>query len=238
MAGIRTGSILAVVVIVLGTLGSGAPASAQPVLDCTAPSQPLNFPSYWAGPSFDGLEVSALIRDCGGVQGEPRSNSVSFLYGDCTPTGGGCPLPIEIQSWPDEERNKELYRQGPEEFQIAGRDTTVSGVPARSFEGGRRLEIYHPDATAVVFGDDPARVARFAEALHEAPRVLAELSAQGLDFDEDCLDLPKCEASRQGIVGLISILRSVLVPAALLGVGSAGLGLLLYRFRRSRQPAG
>lgn len=76
----------------------GSGASAQDVspsrLPCTSVNQELNFSNYWLGPSFEGLELTAVLRSCGGGG---RSNSIDYFYGDCTPQGGGCAVPLEIQ---------------------------------------------------------------------------------------------------------------------------------------------
>ncbi len=82
-----------------------SPTSQGPLpthLACTAPAQALTFPNYWAGASFDGLTVSGVVRTCDTPQSEERvrDNSVTYLYGDCTPGDDeGCAPPIKIQTW-------------------------------------------------------------------------------------------------------------------------------------------
>jgi hypothetical protein len=113
---------------------------------------------------------------------------VSFLYGDCTPGDDeGCAPPIEVQTWPAVERNKATLTAAPFESQVTGTDTTVSRMPATWYEDGSRLEIYRPDVTVLVFGDDPTRIDRFATALVEGPGVLTELAVYGIVFDNGCV---------------------------------------------------
>lgn len=174
------------------------PISSVVYLPCTSPQQGLNFPNYWAGRNFDGLIVSAVIRRCDPPRdGEQvRANYVSFLYGDCPAADDeGCAPPIEVQTWSSGERNKASLTAAPFESGVAGTDTFVLGVPATNYEGGKRLEIYHPDATVIVFGDDPARISRFATALVKGPSVLIELTVYGLEFDVACVnDIHYCVA--------------------------------------------
>jgi hypothetical protein len=160
-------------------------------LRCTAAARAQNFRHYWAGESFAGLTATAVIRRCDEPRAdEPlRANYVSYIYGDCTPAGDeGCAPPIEVQSWPAVERNRRMLTAAPAGPQDRGADTTVSGVPAAKFDHGTRIEIYHPGATIVVFGDDPVQVERFANALREGPEVLADLGRHGIAFDAACAD--------------------------------------------------
>ncbi|MGH9890960.1 MAG: hypothetical protein ACREA0_03035 [bacterium] len=157
-------------------------------LPCTSPQQDLNFPNYWAGPTLNGLPVTAVVRRCDlPTQGERgRANFVSYLYGECTPSDDqGCAVPIEIQTWPVQDRNKEMYSIGPRELQLPRTDTTFNGFPAMRTE--HRLEIFYPNVTIAVFGDDPSRIDPFAQALKKGPVVLAELSAYGIAFPDGCM---------------------------------------------------
>ncbi|MGH9893454.1 MAG: hypothetical protein ACREA0_15990 [bacterium] len=131
-----------------------------------------------------------------------RANYVSYLYGECIAGDDqGCAPPIEVQTWPASERNKATLTPAPFETQVSGTDTTVSGLPATWYEDGKRLEIYRPDATIVVFGDDSARIDRFAVALVQGPGVLDELSVYGIVFENGCLKVKNsyyCVAQPQG----------------------------------------
>ncbi len=162
---------LLVVLLTLGGCSSGG--SVQ--FACT--SFPNDLDPYWAGASFDGLDLSYAATRCDTPEGDGLEGPgpVSFSYGDCTPQGGTpCGPPIDIQSWPADAWRKPA---------LPGTDITVSGVPATSYEGGRRLEIYHPGVTVVIFADDAALADRFATALVKAPRDSAELVSLGLDLD-------------------------------------------------------
>ena len=159
---------------------------------CTAVDERLNFPAYWVGPSFDGLPLTSVLRNCGG----PRVNSVDYVYGTCDASRGGCSAPVDIQNWPPELRNRRMYSEGPGLFQIRGTDTFVDGVPAFRV-GGHQLEIYHPKVTVVIFANRD-RVDRIAAALVEGPKVLIKLARYGFVFNEGCLNGNYCEGKLPG----------------------------------------
>jgi hypothetical protein len=162
-------------------------------LPCTNVDQGLNFPSYWAGRSFEGLALTAVLRRCDLVRADEyvRANYVSYIYGNCIAGDDeGCAPPIEVQSWPSVERDKRSLTPTPVESGVPGTDTTVGGVPATKYEDGHRLEIYRADTTVLVFGDDPAQVDRIAAALVRGPSVLTELAQFGIVFDTTCVDNP------------------------------------------------
>ncbi len=81
----------------------GAPASAGQTGWTLEDARQFNeFPLYWLGESYDGLPLNRIIRhrfEPGpemrpGLRGE---NSVTFVYGDCTPVGdSGCPPPVQV----------------------------------------------------------------------------------------------------------------------------------------------
>ena len=98
---------------------------------------------------------------------------------------GGCAVPVEVQVWPAESRNREMYLTGPEEHRLASEDTTVEGVPATWYYG--HLEVYYPDVTVVVFAARD-RADLFARALVKAPSVLTDLASYGLRFRPGCVD--------------------------------------------------
>ena len=223
-------------------------------LQCT--SAPEGLDAYWAGPSFDGLDLSAALIPCDtpGDDSQPGVQPLTYIYGDCTPQGGGCAPPIDIQTWPSS-------RPKPPN----GVDTTVSGVPATRF-GPSHLEIYHPDVTVVIFGDDGAQVDRFAAALERAPGGSTALAASGVEFDRSAglgfLWFPVTLFAVALVVGRswLLILPFVVVPVLMIGlhngwwgngygdsiwllpflggiaIGTAavGLGLLLHRPLRAR----
>ena len=170
------------------------PSEVEPIANdavrCSSVSEPLEFRNFWAGSSFDGLPLTAVIRDCtvpDPAEGPFRANSVSYVYGTCDPELDGCAPPIVVQSWPSQDRNKNMYAAAEREGFLTGVDGSVGGVPATWYEGGSRLEIWHPDVTVVVFGYDSTQIERFALGLTQGPGVLTDLQAHGITFNPDCL---------------------------------------------------
>lgn len=107
------------------------------------------FPLYDAGDNVAGFPLTAVTRD-------PESEAVTFLYGDCIPPSngmggyeGGCPPPVQVQVWPACKRNPASYTQ--DMLSPIGDKQTVRGVPAATYEGGRRLEIQTGTSTVVIF---------------------------------------------------------------------------------------
>jgi hypothetical protein len=190
--------------IAAGSLAFGGGAVPQPPpgerLPCTAPDEPLNFSTYWAGPSFGELPLTAVLRSCRGA----RENSVDYIYGDCDASRGGCAAPLDIQNYPASVRPQSLYTAespeidfAPPSLPVKAEDRTVDGFPALRFPD--RLEIFRPDVTVVIFGRDPERV---AEALVEGPRVLTRISAHGLEFDEGCVSAKRgCQTIDENVLG-------------------------------------
>lgn len=116
-----------------------------------------NFPLYSAGDSVEGLPLVAMLKN-------PPAGDISFIYGDCKPTGEtGCAPPIEIQVWPACKRNPSLYDESTLPTKIER--TVVRGVPAISLEDGARLEIQTGISTVVIFGRGSDEVLRVAAAL-------------------------------------------------------------------------
>jgi hypothetical protein len=146
-------------------------------LDCTGDDERPNFQTYSLGESFEGLAVTARIRNC-----EPpkppwpyRANFVSHIYGDCelsetSGEGPHCAPPLEIQSWPLCERNPQRYLEGQQGSPLlsgaaAEEELTIRGVPAAIYDEGQVLEVYTGTTTVAIFGDDRAQVRRAAENL-------------------------------------------------------------------------
>ncbi len=183
---------------VAGTLGGGLLrteiAIAQPsdqnerqsrapgILRCTAVNEELNFPTYWVGPSFEGMELTYVDRFCHAAPSKrlAGSNRVNYSYGETGPAG------LAIQNYPPFARHKGLYTE--DFLGTQSQDTTVRGVPATRFEDGARLEIYHRDVTVVILGKGGDQVDRAAAALIRAPSVLIEVALYGLVFDARCVD--------------------------------------------------
>jgi hypothetical protein len=110
-----------------------------------------DFPIYSAGTSVEGQPLVAVLRRNNNAQ-----NYVSFVYGDCTPSGGmGCAPPAEVQVWPACVRNISLY---DEQFGPPFERTDVRGAPAFNFEHGHRLEVQTGESTIVIFGQTPELV--------------------------------------------------------------------------------
>jgi hypothetical protein len=128
------------------------PAVGPRRLPCTEVDELANFGLYALGARFEDLDLEAVIRTCN------RTNSVSYVYGECTPPGGegGCAPPVEIQVWPACERY-------PGRHGSRGRFGTRRGVPALETDAG--VELYSGDSSIIVFGDDPDRVDRAVAAL-------------------------------------------------------------------------
>ena len=65
------------------------------------------YPLYWAGDQYDGLPMSAILDSSIGHDGvRTGTDSVTFIYGSCTPQrpSGSCAPPISIQVWPEKLR--------------------------------------------------------------------------------------------------------------------------------------
>jgi len=126
------------------------------------------FKAYSLGTHFAGLPLSDVVRDCfappsGHIVG-PGPRNVTWtstaIYGTCTPEGaeGGCGPPLEVQSWPECDRNYAPY--GPPSDLKPRTSYRLSGsyrLPAVSLEHGlsNRIEMYEGRTTVVIFTDGP-----------------------------------------------------------------------------------
>jgi hypothetical protein len=153
------------------------------------------FTAYELGPSFQGLPRSGGGRDCyapghGHIVG-PYPHSVAWTsyvdYGTCTPEGfeGGCSDPLEIQSWPECDRN----------FNTDGRANSPKALPPRTsyrLSGSHKIptaallyglttqiEMFTGQTTIVIFSGGPSLALRAARALAHivAPRVSSRSAA-------------------------------------------------------------
>jgi hypothetical protein len=154
--------------------------AAGETLPCTSEDEPANFPVYSVGTGFEGLSLTTVDRRCEPPDPEElpflapesykRANWVSYIYGDCTvgifenDEEVGCSAPLVVQTWPACERNLSSYSLGPLGA-LPHEPLEISGVPAASFEGGLRVEVYTGTSTVVVFAQDPAQALRAAAAL-------------------------------------------------------------------------
>lgn len=130
------------------------------------------FDTYDAGPRFKHLERVHRGRNCENPQDNSapvRMNNRTSIYGDCVPIGndGGCPPPLEIQSWPACERNLALYAAYPSPDGEAApyQRTRIRGTEAAVFQEGERIEVYTGDATIVVMGESAGLTRAAANAL-------------------------------------------------------------------------
>jgi hypothetical protein len=155
---------LALTPAALASLGS-APAETAP---CRASHHLPAFTVYELGAEFAGLTRTSVERDCfapprGHVVG-PGPMDVTWtstaIYGTCTPEGseGGCGPPLEIESWPECDRDYAPY--GPASDLTARVSHRLSGsrrLPAASLEHGlsNRIELYAGATTVVVDTDGP-----------------------------------------------------------------------------------
>jgi len=94
------------------------------------------YPLLWLGDSFEGIPLTTIIRAL--AQDDPESmlptaqNSITFIYGDCTPPAeeGGCAPPLQIVVEPRCFNPPELYSyvaSGPQP--IRGGAAWLPGIP-------------------------------------------------------------------------------------------------------------
>jgi hypothetical protein len=125
------------------------------------------FALYNAGNDVAGLPLVAILR-----RNDPPTNWVSFIYGDCTPTGGaGCAPPAEVQIWPACRRNPAIFAKS---VGAPRAESTISirGVPAAFYEEGTRLEIQTGRSTVVIFGESRELISQVAAALRGVNRLV------------------------------------------------------------------
>jgi hypothetical protein len=120
-----------------------------------------DFDLYYLGESFERLRLERIIRiDAKPLPAEPiRRNDVTFIYGWCDAGEDGCLPPLQVQIWDACQRHLRLYDYLPEDR------LTLRGVPAATWEGGWRLELFTGRVTIVLFGQEPAQLRRAALAL-------------------------------------------------------------------------
>jgi hypothetical protein len=158
---------------VVSNVGDRPPRPRPHKLVCTPAEKPANFTVYSLGSRFAGLPLTAVLRTCGNPQPVPgdnpklpptyRSNSVSYVYGDCTPPPdeGGCAAPLELQVSPACERNVAQYEHRPEL-------TRRRGVPSAALDGS--IELYSADSTVVIFATDRSLRKRAVSAVQRVRR--------------------------------------------------------------------
>jgi hypothetical protein len=158
------------------------------------------FTAYSLGSTFDGLPLTSVERSCFAPArvrhlpghgrhrvGEPASLAwtSNATYGMCTPEAGSegtCDPPLELQSYPECDRNFSSYGGVVEPAgALRPRKSFVLGgsykIPTAAFEYGRfgaRLEMYTGQTTVVIFSygnPDPPSLAR--RAAHALARLIA-----------------------------------------------------------------
>jgi hypothetical protein len=179
----------------LASLGSSTSETAP----CLRRTHLPPYTAYDLGPTFAGLPRTFMSRECyapphGRIVGTHPS-SVAWTsfedYGTCTPEGfeGGCSDPLDIQSWPECDRNFSSYGTAePPSALPPSTSFRLSGsrkIPTAVFERGRtnRIEMYTGQTTIVIFANGPtdtlARRAAHALARIVTPKV-ASISATRL----------------------------------------------------------
>lgn len=173
-----TARLTALLGITITILVMGESANAQPrpnprdngLRGCPHSSAYVNFPYYWAGPSFEGKSVVARIRRCDRpYPGEGgRANFFSYIYGCEIELPGADCNPVEVQTWPGCERT--LSNDGYGDRSSYDR-IQVRGVPAAIDKFGfGELELYTGEVTVVIFANRRGQALRFARTLRSAPR--------------------------------------------------------------------
>lgn len=170
------GVTLSVAPLAHGSLASTAAGE----VPCLKARRLPTFTAYDLGAHFAGLALTTVSHNCFVPSGHlvgPGPRDLAWtstaIYGTCTPEGaeGGCGPPLEVQSWPECDRNYAPY--GPPGDLKPRTSYRLSGshrLPTASLEHGlsNRIEIYDGRTTVVVFTDGP-----------EGPR-LASLAAHAL----------------------------------------------------------
>lgn len=123
----------------------------------------------------------------------------SVVYGDCqAQSEQGCAPPLEIQSWPQCERNLASYGDSPTDEQLNAHEAVRLGaapnIPTQSFEDGTRIELYTGQTTIVVFADDPSLAQQAADAL-AGKATATNPSAHNLQAQAEDVH-PSCEHGR------------------------------------------
>jgi hypothetical protein len=162
-----------------GSLGS----TGSEVAPCLKARHLPGFTAYDLGDHFAGLPLSTVSRGCfapppGDLVG-PGPRDVTWTstatYGTCTPEGaeGGCGPPLEVQSWPECDRDYAPY--GPARDLEPRTSYRLSGshrLPTISLEHGlsNRIEMYEGRTTVVVFTDGPEGPRLASLAVHALAR--------------------------------------------------------------------
>lgn len=136
------------------------------------------FPVVWLGESFQGLNLTSILRD-DYLQEQPTGyepvpvNALSLVYGSCTASADtGCAPPLEIQIWP--KCLKPLSETDVPQADHPELDVTA-GLPSLHLVD--HIELATGSETVLVFGDSDALREAAAEALRYVGNPDATLAA-------------------------------------------------------------
>lgn len=155
---------------------------------------------YDLGAAFQGLQRSSPTVECMparsriAVDGPLRPVGYVYVtYGSCDYRLESCLDPLEIQTWPECARDPNSYtpERGPSRGQKPALNPSelvkISSdpeLPATSFEGGTRIELYGGGSTVVIFapnvtlGKEAARALAHEVFLHASPTTAARLDTE------------------------------------------------------------
>jgi hypothetical protein len=139
------------VLCALGVCGCGNTLQVQPiphnVLEGLVVSQ---FPVYWLGRSFQGMEVTEAVHD--------PSGSYSVQYGNCLQGGEGtCLPPLRVVTSPDNS-----FLPGGS---IARRKTSIRGVAALLEQSGKTVVLATAGVVVDVYATNPRTAAAAARTM-------------------------------------------------------------------------
>jgi hypothetical protein len=187
----RRGALLAVAagVLLAGLPAPGLGSPGSEAAPCLKRHRLPAYTVYTLGASFSGLARVSVARYCyapgtGRIVGtHPTAVAwyTNVTYGTCTPEGleGGCGPPLEIESWPECDRNFSSYGTAESPRALPPRASyALSGsrkIPTAQFERGlsNRIEMYTGRTTIVIFSDGPEGPALATRAAHALARLVA-----------------------------------------------------------------
>jgi hypothetical protein len=149
--------------------GGWKPTFNDEALPCTGDQRPVNFETFSAGPSLEGLPLTYTERRCGSSgSAATRANYLSYVYGDCEIVAGatGCQPPLEIQTWPACQRYLAKYSFRGEPLphrRLEKRDGAE--VVEFNFALDKRIEVYTKASTVVIFAVDRSLALKAVEML-------------------------------------------------------------------------
>jgi hypothetical protein len=144
--------------VALAGCGRGQPTRVASLELAAAQTFPY-YRVYWAGPSFEGRQVT-------GADGLDSYNAVvgdGVYYGECVQAkgilgGGRCGLLLQVTTV--------VFHRHSNQPLGAQRNLVVRGVPAVVYDEGRSIELYSGQVAIDVFSNDFAHALRGAEQLY------------------------------------------------------------------------